>query len=299
MQELELRRDGAIGPRDGTPFANERVSPRKSSQDLFDRLHGHIRSGRNGCAGERRAYNARDLQQAALGLIQTIELALDRPANIARYMKGIDLEIIPKRPSALVTEENAPTEQVVEHIDEEKGISFRVLVDDLGQPSQQCVGTRRRRESLRDVLDDRVLVQRCERNLLTETPDREVADDRVWRLRQVDHLFVPVRAKQQHGGALRTPCERGDPVQRRRIAPVKILEAEDDSRLYGHGVERLCQLSEHALRCCSGGPSLECSQLSPCLQAGQLREPRGRVSAQRRDKGLPLGLSTQSRQRIE
>ena len=82
VQELEVRRDRAIGPLCGTQLAHEQILPRESAEHALDVVHRDLGTGgnRGGRAGG--AAGARHHEQVALGRCEPIDLLFDGAPDV-------------------------------------------------------------------------------------------------------------------------------------------------------------------------------------------------------------------------
>jgi hypothetical protein len=128
MKEVEPRRNSAIRPRHRLRFTNKRVSPRQRSKRGFDMLDRHVGGSRDRRTGECGANDAGNFEQTTLELVQSIELPVDGSANIDRYSERSSIDMLLNHPPPDVTNEDAPGEQIVEHVDEKQRIAVGVLI---------------------------------------------------------------------------------------------------------------------------------------------------------------------------
>jgi hypothetical protein len=113
------------------------------------------------------------------------------------------------------------------------------------------------------------------------------------------HVGGPVGAEDQQPRGVGSPREHRQHVGRARVAPVQVLQEEDERAIRAHRIERLDDLAEHALAGRSGRPSLHRLQLVVGEQGRQLREPRRRILLEDPDERLPSRLATQAPERLE
>ena len=73
------------------------------------------------------------LRGPANGREGPIELTVDRSANIDGYSEESWIDILLNHPTALLTNENATDEQIVEHVDEKERIAVGVLIGNARQ----------------------------------------------------------------------------------------------------------------------------------------------------------------------
>ena len=91
-------------------------------------------------------------------------------------------------------------------------------------------------------------VERAEGDLVGLAAMAQPVDHRLQGRGLALGLEGPQAADQQQPRRIATSGQEGDEVEARRIAPVKVLEPEDDRALGGKHLERMGDLAQHALR---------------------------------------------------
>ena len=98
------------------------------------------------------------------------------------------------------------------------------------------------REKLRHGFFGQVL----ERQFLTEAVRLQLPLDALQRMLAEDDVDRPIRADHHQPCGVAAPGEVADQIERRVVAPVQILEHDDERRLDGDRVHRLGHLAQHA-----------------------------------------------------
>jgi hypothetical protein len=98
------------------------------------------------------------------------------------------------------------------------------------------------------VVAHRRLVQPRERDFATVSMHFQVVLGRLERILPGQRLARPVRAENQNARRPRAPRQIGQPIHRRGIAPVEVLEAENQGDVHGHHLHGLGQLATPASR---------------------------------------------------
>ena len=95
---------------------------------------------------------------------------------------------------------------------------------------------------------------------------------------------------------LRPPRKRRDPVERGRIAPVKVLQAERNRPARAHGLERVGQLPKHPIASHPDAASLQRREFrAACWNAGSCAS---HVGAQRRSRAMKCSPSCCRQSRV-
>ncbi len=125
----------------------------------------------------------------------------------------------------------------------EEGVASRALVQEPGDLRWE-LGSR---ETGGDVFADRIGGERLQGELGREAAETELLQ----RLRGMDGpvLTRPERAEQEQTRRVGAAGEQRDEIEGGRIAPVQVLEQENERPADGDRSERLDDLAEHPLGC--------------------------------------------------
>ncbi len=299
MEEGIARRDRAIRPLLRSARPEELLAPRETRAARLDLHAAPLDAGRHRRRGEFGPGHARHLQDVPVGGAEPIELALDHRADIHRDVDGHGLGRYAEPPPPSALDENAPRDQVVGDIHHEEGIAVAAGVDLSGQASH------RRGELCSDGKppDEILLHGRSTETVQGELPTEPVKLKLVLDppepmfLRQ--HLHRSIGAEHQEPRPLRPPPEEREPVQRGRIAPMQVLEPQDQRGVEREGLQGLGQLAEHALPRVRLRSLLESPSLAGADQGRHLDQPRGGVPGEDPTDGVTVRLAAEPGQGIE
>ncbi|MEZ5100241.1 MAG: hypothetical protein R3C15_10680 [Thermoleophilia bacterium] len=187
--------------------------------------------------------DARRLDELPVGGVELLQLVLDqltdRRGNVGgelRQRRAQDDAVVARR-------QGAPLQPGVDNALEEEGVPARPLVQELGELVGQAVAG----EAPLEVLGDGAGGQRAKpqlrgepavHELLRRPPDRVGGGPRVLRAKRREH---------DESGGVVPAGERGERVDRRRVAPVEVLQDERERALGGDGLHGVDELAEHAL----------------------------------------------------
>ena len=142
-------------------------------------------------------------------------------------------------------DESAPCHQVVRNVDHEERIAVAAAVDRGGEAPHRGRAPVGGGKPPYQVFLHRGLGERAQGELPAEPVELQLFLDRgQWML---TGLHGSIRAEHDEPRPLRAPAEEGQPVERRHVAPVQVLEPQDHRRLRGERVHGLGQLAEHPL----------------------------------------------------
>ena len=214
----------------------------------------------------------------------------DHPADVVGDRDLGDAGARPTCPASDALDEDGAPHELVGDADDEQRIAAGALVDRPGQLVERA----RRGEAAGQVLADGRLVEPRQRDLAALPAHLQLVLDRVERMPSGQRLGGPARGEDQDPRRPGAPREVGEPVHRRGIAPVEILEPEDQGGVRGHDLDGLGQLAQHPLPGDAGGLSLERPQLRGVQDRRHLDEPRRRVLAEQAGDRRPAGLAAQA-----
>ena len=113
------------------------------------------------------------------------------------------------------------------------------------------------------------------------------------------HVGRPIGREDHQAGWLWAAREHREQVDRRRVAPVQILEDEHERRLCGHHVERFYELAQHSLPRRAVGTALHGLEFCVGDERRELHEPRRRMLLENAHDLVPAWLATQAAERLE
>src|SRR5262249_32799409 len=132
----------------------------------------------------------------------------------------------------------------------------------------------------RQVFVESVLAERTYRDLDAETSDPERELELVDRMALGGRLVRPVRADHEDPSGLASPGKRVEEIDRRGIAPVQILDHEQERHGGGDRVDRVDELAEHPLGRCAGDPATQRIELAVWDERRHLSEPQRSVAGE-------------------
>jgi hypothetical protein len=179
-------------------------------------------------------------------------------------------------------------DQVVDRVHHEERIALGPLMDERNQLRGKLVGG----EPDREVLPHSGLCEVFERQFLALLPRDEFLLHRLERVPAGNQLRRPVGPDQHQVSRPTASGDIGDQVQRRVVAPVKVLQHEHERRVGRQGIQRITHFAQHPLA--RGARRVAAEQFAVCgrHQRGQLHQPHRRVHAQHVDDAriLPAQL---------
>src|SRR5215470_3026989 len=129
--------------------------------------------------------------------------------------------------------------------------------------------------------------------------DRELGKQSSERLIPWQTLDRTHGAHDQKPRGLRAPSDETKPVQRRCVAPLQILQAQNERLVHGSSRDRIRELPQHALTCPTDRASSQRFELAIAQQCGQLSQPAGSMAAEGVQKAVGMRAATEARDRIE
>ena len=294
VDEREATADAAVARGRDAGTADQAALRREVLEALFHVLRGEPGRGSGERRGELDTGDGRGLDHARLGGIEQLDLALDHAAQLLGHLARDVLGQGREPPRAVRLDQQVALEQVLDDAGDEQRAAAGPLVQDRREAAR-----RRAAETQLDVALDLVLAEVGERHLGAQPPrvqavlqvaDRVLGDHRVDR---------PVAAQHEEARGLAALREKADQVERRGIAPVEVLEHEDQRLLRAERLGELGDLAQHALA--RGALELALQRCAAVLadEPGHLHEPARRHAAQRLDEGRPAGAARERAERLE
>ena len=114
-----------------------------------------------------------------------------------------------------------------------------------------------------------------------------------------DDVGRPVGAEQEEARALGAQSERRNQVDRRRIAPLEVVEPENQRALRGERLDGVAHLAQHALAIRAGDAREKPFALRLREERRHLREPRRGVATEHVEHPIPAGTAAHRRQRLQ
>jgi hypothetical protein len=198
-----------------------------------------------------------------------------------------------------VLDEHAPRDQVVGDVHDEKGIAVAAGVDLSGEASHHGGELPSDGEAPDEILFHGGFAETVQGQLPAQPVKLKLLLDRLERMLLGQHLHRAIGTKHQEARPLRTPSEERQPVHRRHVAPVQVLEPQDQWRVETEHLHGLGQLAEHALLHGSLRSALEPPQLPGADEGRHLDQPGWRVLGEDPDDGVAAGFPAEPGQRIE
>jgi hypothetical protein len=224
------------------------------------------------------ANQARDFQQGPCIGIHPLDLLPDRLAQALREHQLASDGMFHDAPSSIAVDEHAARDQLIEQADEEQRVAFGPQVNGVRQCVHRRLAVRNWGKALHHVRRDSAFVERWQLDSSAELAGLQVACHAFDQIRA--GLARSISRDDQHSRRLTPPCERGEPVDRRRIAPVQVLDLQNQCRVLRQRFESVGQLAQHALWRRADGASCEQGCIGGCGQRGKLRQPQRCEAAQ-------------------
>jgi hypothetical protein len=191
--------------------------------------------------------------------------------------------------------EQALVHQRVHHRDQEERMAVRAPVQGLGEGG----GTRPFPKPYRQIVHDIRSGAQLQWQFRTLPVQRQVEFERMQGMLPHKHLDRPIRPEHQEAGGYPAPRQIAHQVQRGDIAPVQILEHQDQRLLGRQGLQRLGELPQHAFACGAQHPTLHGFERGRRQQPWHLHQPGGGVLGQRRHQPLAVWPATELSQGVE
>ncbi len=151
----------------------------------------------------------------------------------------------------------------------EQGIPVRVGVDD----GRQFIGDTRPAKATREIGGDTATAQVFEVDLRDSTPGAQMHQDLLGRVVQSRHLGRAIGSDEHGASALGPLREDGHEIHRAAIAPVQVLQDENDGTLDRNRLQQPRELAGHSLRGCFGVPAAQPLHVRLRLERGHLSQP--------------------------
>ena len=227
--------------------------------------------------------------------MQAIDLLFDQGAQTVGDGAG-DLSNGSSQPPAVVLPlEDAKGDELVHHPHHEERIAVRPLV----HGSRQLRRKRMPAETLCEIGGDVRLAQEREGEVLALSPYPQLLDERPQRMSRHDGVHGTIASDHEKARRLLAPPEHRHEIDRRVVAPVEILEHQQNGGDGGQGLEGSGHLAQHPLVGDHWDVAAQRLAIVTLFEPRQLRQPSRGVSLQDTDHPLGPGLAQQSPERLE
>ena len=269
--------------------SRQRIAPQLALRGL-DPLDGRDRRGKlhPGHAG-RHQYRLLVRRQVLHLLFHQLPQRFRRPRRDVLRRPG-------EAPLAVDLPQLPLADQVVDRVHQEQRVAIRVAVEHESQLRGQAVSGKAPRE----VLVHRGDAQELQRYFVTVAVQLQLVLDPSQGMRAGGgHIGGTVRSDNEQARRFPPPGQHAEQVDGGRVAPVQILEEEHERRLEGEGIQRLHQLSQHAIARCSLRPPLHRLHIAITQQPRELLQPGRCMLLQDLHEVLAPRCSTQSPQSLQ
>jgi hypothetical protein len=257
--------------------------------------HVGFERGRNDRHRELVAGDARGHDNASFIVAETVELPLDHVRDRSGNLAGETTDIGTERDRTVAHPDRPGAFELVHQRHHEERIPLAAPVDERGEAVRERVPG----ESGPEVLRRCCLGQGGQRELHGVAVQRELGSDRLERVPARQDVLGAIRADHQEPCGLPPACEHCDEIQRRTVAPMQVLDDQDQRSRRGHGFQRFGHFAQHALGCGTDELPRELLALGIAEQRGQLREPSRREPAQHANHLFAALVATQAANRVE
>ena len=280
--ERPVRPPLLAGRLDEPPGAREGVAAR------VDLGLGERGRGRGGSGRELLPDRARGGEKLAVDRVELLEHLLDQLADRVRYVARQTGEV------GLALVQQALLEPGVEQGRHEQRVAARALPEHGGH-----LGRRGRAEPCRQVVADGVPAERPHRDLRAQATSAQISRKTVDGMLLRDGVAAPVRADDEQTRRLPSSGERIEEVDGRGIAPVQVLEDEDERELVADRLEGLEHLPEHPQVRGSDQAALNRLELVVGEEPRHLCEPGRCLPGEQRDELLAARLAGEPAERLQ
>ena len=290
---------GESRPRASTRCAD----PRNGLEALVDRIRIEPERGRDGAGGKLAAGGASRLEDPLILVGQALDLPLDQMPQALRKDIAERLHWLPQSPGSLLLREDPLRHELIE----QRGEKERISVGDLegrcpeggwelvGGDGWELVGGETKREIPLHVR----LGERPESELARMTARQQTSPGRSERMPADDDVGRPVGAEEEEARWLFAHRERRKQVDRRRVAPLEIVEPENQRTLRGERLHGIAHLAQHPLAIRAGDASEKPLVLHLREERRHLGEPGRRVPTEDVENPIPAGTAAHRRQRLQ
>ena len=227
--------------------------------------------------------------------MQAINLLFDERAQALRD-GARDLSNGSSQPPAIVLQLQHPKgDELVHHPHHEERIAVRALV----HGTRQLGRKRMPAETLRQIRGDMRLAQEREGDVLALAPHPQLLNERAQGMRLHDDIHRAIAADHQKARCFLAARQHAEQVEGRIVAPVEILDHQQERGRGGQCLDGFRHLTQHALL---GDPEQLAAQrlaIAAVFQPRQLHQPGGGVGLEYADHALGPGFAQQSSKRLE
>ena len=295
VHERVAGRHRSVRPLARAERAQEELAPHELVAALLHVRHRLLHRRRHRDRRELHARHAARLEHVLLLLADATDLPIDHLAKALGHVQVDRVERGAKLPSVLARRDEAAREQIIDQRHHEQRIALGARVDDVRKLS----GERVAREPLAKVVGDRRRAEQRQCQALGPPPRLELARELEDGALGQGGLDGAIGGDQEQPSGLPPPGDQREQVHGRRVAPVEILENEDEGGVGGQRLDQLRHLAQHAL---SRGPDELALQRVPVARVEEPRhfhEPGGRVSTQERDEPIGRASAAEPGERVQ
>ena len=243
VAEFVTRSHGAVGQLD-QPSRREKLVP--GDQRFAALFHPRGRLVEPRADRDRRALHADDggaFEHAPLVRTQALDLLFDQLPDAVRDPRFDVREAAVQLPLGVAEHDDPFGGEIFSEVDHEERIAFAPAVHQLREPLLQLVSGKPDREVLghrfrRQVLQRQLTRQRVRLQLPLDGFEGMVAEN---------HLDRSIGADHHQPGGIAASREVGHKIDRGEVAPVQILEHEDERLLGGDRFDGFRHLAQHPL----------------------------------------------------
>ena len=131
-----------------------------------------------------------------------------------------------------------------------------------------------------EILGDRIFIEIFQRKLVTQPMGLKFAFYTFQRVVTNDYIHRSIGADDHKARKILTSRQIGDQLKCGVIAPMQILQNQQQGRFRGKGLNGLSHFAKHPLTGCSGNLRSQRFSLRLRHQGGHLRQPGGRLLSQ-------------------
>ncbi|HXH82750.1 MAG TPA: hypothetical protein VNN07_07455 [Candidatus Tectomicrobia bacterium] len=225
---------------------------------------------RHGGAREVEPEDARHLQQRLVISRHVRELALDHPAHALRNPERHLVDRLAQFPSPTPRDQHAACDEVIDEAGHEQGVALRTLMDQRRERAREAIARTLRVEVLTDVGD----AESVQDDLGAPPVHEQFSPHGPERMVRRGGVGGAIRGQDHEAGAAR-PWLRQErqQVEGRHVAPVQVLQDEEERRVPGERVDGLAHLAQHARRSRAERLPLQRVDLVRVGHRGHLGEP--------------------------
>ncbi len=293
VREGVAPRDRAVGPLAATERSQQLAAARERRAAVLDLGHVGRQRRRDRRGGELGADDARGVEHGLVLGRQALDLLLDHHAEALGDADALEPRL---RGGPRFHVDHQPLRrQLVHHAGHEE----RVAVGAAVEPDRQPVGERRAREARREERGRRLGRQQAERQLAAPATNPQLARERADRMLVHDGVGGPVRAEHHETSGVGPPGDVRQQVDGGMVAPVQVLEHDDQRTVRRQRLERVGHDAEHAIRGRYADPPLELLAFARREHARQLQQPFGGELAQAGHERSAVGAAAETAEALE